>query len=458
MLIALVPLVFVILAIGSFIIYQSNENVKSQLDERGKTIVQQAALMSEFYLYTGNTEKLSEVADVIIKIDELEFIRFLDSMGNILVQRGSQTSNATLEPYYTVVKSPTLELDDFSETVDEQLKSEVLGSILIGISRNNASAKQQQGYYLVLLVSVVSLLIGVVLIYFFSKKFNLAMQSLLNSAKAIQKSQYNHYCLENGTGELYLFQKTFNEMIDTLRVNEKELQSKIMHATQSLSESVQELESKNIELENTKKEAVELERSKAITDERSRIMRDMHDGIGGQLVASLALMELEEDSEANRHIRSILAECLDDFRLIINSLNAQENTLSAVLANFKYRINKKLKKLNISLVWDSLDLADDYIVEPQQSLHILRIIQEAFTNILKHADASEITFSVTSSEGVIKIEVSDNGHALPIPDEQLNLGHGIKNMQWRTQELGGTLSLNKSSHGGYKLCLMLPVE
>ncbi len=456
MLIALLPLLSVIVLIASFIFYQSKINLEQELNERGQLITAQAALMSDFYLYTGNISKLEEVAEILQKVDGLVFIRFFDNAGNTLVERGNTNSKSNVEPFYTVVTNSHTQIDDFADTNSINQQPEALGSILLGLSRHALTTKQQQGYYLVLMVSALSLIIGIVLIYLFSKRFNVAMSSLLNAANVIQQGQYDGRCIENGSGELLIFQQTFNKMIESLQRNEYELQAKITEATQSINETVQELANKNDELEKTKQEALRLERSKAIADERSRIMRDMHDGIGGQLVASLALIELEPDNEVTKNITSILSDCLDDFRLIINSLNIQSNTLPALLADFKYRINRKLDKMGINLTWELKDIPDNVVIEPQQSLHILRILQEAFTNILKHANASKIHISAHNIGGKIHIEIKDNGRNTSQNDAKA--GHGISNMKWRANELSGELEVKQEASNGYKVTLIIPME
>ena len=216
------------------------------------------------------------------------------------------------------------------------------------------------------------------------------------------------------------------------------------------------LADKNDELERTKQEAVDLEKSKAIADERTRIMRDMHDGIGGQLVATLALLELEPGNETKNNIAAILKACLDDFRLIINSLNVHANTLDALLADFKYLISTKLEKMDIALSWDVLSLPDDVVIDPQQSLHILRILQEAFTNVMKHSNSTEISLHAQCNDGIVSLTIKDNGHNTETTE--VKNGHGLDNMKWRAEQLSADLNIVSDANQGYTLILTLPVS
>lgn len=371
----------------------------------------------------------------------------------MLVERGIFERDLNHAYFETVVESAAIELSDFDDTTSIN-DAEPVGFIQISLSRQTITAKQQQGLLVIIFVSLLTLFLGLILSQLFSKKLSSSLNTLVTSANRVQQGHYDSPCDENGSGELLELQKTFNDMVDALVLNEQDLQAKIDAATQSIQTTMQALSDKNEELERTRQEAVSLERSKAISDERSRIMRDMHDGIGGQLVATLALLELEPDNEAKNNIAEILRTCLDDFRLIINSLNVNANTLSALLADFKYLIQTKLDKMAIELHWDVLALPDDLAIDPQQSLHILRILQEAFTNIMKHANASEIRFIAQQQDAVIALSIQDNGKTLSKNDIQY--GHGLENMRWRAEQLSAQLTVIADFEQGYKITLTLP--
>lgn len=455
LLLTLLPLLLLVLLIAAFSIYQSKVNLEEQLKEQGQLVTEQAVLMSDFYLYTGNIPKLESIAELLVKIKGVESIRFYNINGQVLVAKGDTDEQPGQESFYTVVKSSNIELSDF-DTSPSLDNTEPVGSIQVSMSRAKITAKQQQGLLVIIFVALLSLFLGLILSGLFSKKLNRSLNTLVDSAHRVQQGHYDSRCEENGSGELLALQKTFNDMIEALVLNERDLQAKVDKATQSIKTTMQELADKNAELELTKQEAVNLEKSKAIADERSRIMRDMHDGIGGQLVATLALLELEPDNETKNNIAAILKACLDDFRLIINSLNVHANTLSALLADFKYLISNKLEKMDIDLDWDVLALPDDVTIDPQQGLHILRILQEAFTNIMKHSNASTITFNATCDKtDLVTLIIQDNGQS---SKQNQHTGHGLENIKWRAEQLSAQLTIDADPNQGFNITLSLPVD
>ena len=129
----------------------------------------------------------------------------------------------------------------------------------------------------------------------------------------------------------------------------------------------------------------EMERRAAVAEERRRLMSEMHDGIGSRLIATLDLVEHGEPPRSE--IAAELREVLDGLRLTIDSMEPTDNDLLAVLGNLRYRLEGRLKRQGIVLDWQVRDIPKLASLTPQNVLHILRIVQEAFTNIIKHAGA-----------------------------------------------------------------------
>jgi signal transduction histidine kinase len=198
---------------------------------------------------------------------------------------------------------------------------------------------------------------------------------------------------------------------------------------------------KHAELEENFRRLQEMERRTAVAEERRRIMSDMHDGLGSQLIASLDLVE--HGNTPRTDIAEALRECLDSLRLTIHSLEPTENDLLTVLGGLRYRVEARLKKRGISLEWQVRDLPKLASLTPQNVLHILRILQEAFSNIVKHARAKTITVQTGFTEEYVFIKVADDGCGFTAGRE----GRGLVNMRNRAQALGAKLDLMPSPAG-----------
>ena len=227
-----------------------------------------------------------------------------------------------------------------------------------------------------------------------------------------------------------------------------------LNAYEKLSvELEQRVEEKHDELERNYRHIREMEQERAVVGERRRIMSDMHDGVGGQLISTLSLVE--QGSASNADIAAALRECIDDLRLTIDSLEPTENDLLPALGNLRYRLEPRLKTQGIGLDWQVSELPRLSCLTPQNMLHVLRILQEAFTNVLKHAQASMVSVAtgVDASGESVYIRLRDNGGGFAND----HVGYGRRNMQQRARIIGGALEI-QSSPMGTTLNLLLPVN
>ncbi|HKX95908.1 MAG TPA: sensor histidine kinase [Methylibium sp.] len=226
-------------------------------------------------------------------------------------------------------------------------------------------------------------------------------------------------------------------------------------ASESMSSELERrVAEKHAELERNYAHLQQVERHSAAAEERSRILSDMHDGIGAQLISTLNLVEHGDVS--SRDVATALRECIDDLRLAIDSLEPTDDELLPVLGNLRYRIEPRLKASGITLDWQVGDVPRLPCLTPQNVLHVLRIMQEAFTNVLKHARATRIRVSTSTEGRRLSIDIADDGAGFGA-DAALARGHGLSSMRSRAQRIGGELQVTPSA-SGTTLSLRLPID
>jgi len=191
----------------------------------------------------------------------------------------------------------------------------------------------------------------------------------------------------------------------------------------------------------------ESERVKAEGQERQRIMQDMHDGLGSQLMSSLMLVE--RGALNNEQVAQILRESIDDMRLAIDALAAEETDLGSALGNLRYRIEPRLKAAGIELAWDARNLPEEIGLHPDAVLPILRIVQEALNNALKHSGArvARVTFDAARGANAeyLDIRIADNGRGMAVEGTG---GRGLLNMRNRAQRIGAQLNISSAPGAG----------
>lgn len=199
-----------------------------------------------------------------------------------------------------------------------------------------------------------------------------------------------------------------------------------------------------------------LEREQALATERQRLVQDMHDGIGSSLMSALRMVEGGKAS--TRDTAQVLKDCIDDLKLAIDSLHATDADLLALLAAVRFRLAPRLKAAGITLTWSVQDLPPLPWLDPQRALHVLRILQEVLTNVLKHSGADAIDVATAHEGEEVEVRVRDNGTAF-VPDEAAApaSGLGLANVRNRAQALGGRCRWSAWAGGG-EFSLRLPVS
>lgn len=198
----------------------------------------------------------------------------------------------------------------------------------------------------------------------------------------------------------------------------------------------------------------EAERQQALLLERQRLMQDMHDGLGSSLLS--AMVAVEQGSMEQDQVVEVLRECVDDLRLVIDSLEPVGHDLVALLATMRYRLGKRLQSGGLVLEWDVQDLPPLEWLEPPDALHVLRLMQEALTNVLKHARATRVRMVTRAHGSYVEIRVEDDGNGFDLQNAQR--GRGLKSQQRRAQRLGGQIRIETHPGQGTRLALRLPVR
>lgn len=195
---------------------------------------------------------------------------------------------------------------------------------------------------------------------------------------------------------------------------------------------------------------VAVERERARLDERKRLLQDVHDGFGSQL-ATARLRALDSDLTAPQ-MEEMLRECLDDLHLVIDTLNSANNSLGDALIDYRHRMQQRLAKLPVAIEWQ-LDLDRCPPLDERVILQLLRIVQEALANVLKHASATHILIGARcDGASGLQVVVADRGAGMP-PD--VRHGRGIDNMRSRARDIGASLRW-ESDGTGTRVVLEMP--
>ncbi|WP_169313767.1 sensor histidine kinase [Asticcacaulis biprosthecium] len=184
---------------------------------------------------------------------------------------------------------------------------------------------------------------------------------------------------------------------------------------------------------------------RGVSEERTRIARDIHDNIGAQLLRAL-------HSGAAERKDAMIRDTLADLRDVINNAQSVDLPLSLILADMRAETADRLSPHGISLAW-RVDAPSERSLKPA-SIHALRsLVREATSNTIKHANAQTMTVTFHLDESGVSLLVEDDGRGFNL--DTVQLGHGLDNMKSRAESLGGAFSLT-SEGAGTRLAARIP--
>jgi signal transduction histidine kinase len=186
--------------------------------------------------------------------------------------------------------------------------------------------------------------------------------------------------------------------------------------------------------------------TKAITEERKRIMRDLHDDVGGCLLTLAHSGQNEYAAMAARSLKSL--------REIIYSLDNEQNmTLNEAIAKWRIEAFERCEARNIDFEWNWEEVAHDIELSPRHALNLTLVLREALSNIVKHSDSSRVRFSFRVAEGNLHVIIGNDN--VTLQENGSNSGKGLQNMRFRTEELGGSFE-SGCQDGSFFVRLTIP--
>lgn len=198
-----------------------------------------------------------------------------------------------------------------------------------------------------------------------------------------------------------------------------------------------------------------LEKTAAVAQERQRIIQNLHDGVGSQLLSSLLLVRSGHADV--REVAVSLQECIDEMRLSLDTLALGDDNLLRLMANFRSRISARFHAIGLGFHWKMQDIPENLVLPSGVALDLLRILQEALTNVLKHARASQVVVSLSRAGDALLIVIADNGVGFS-PGRQHD-GYGLQNIRARAAKIGAAVDFLSGKHGTQvKVVLQLSTE
>jgi signal transduction histidine kinase len=198
--------------------------------------------------------------------------------------------------------------------------------------------------------------------------------------------------------------------------------------------------------------------------ERTRIAREIHDDLGGNLTAiKIGLTSiinrlatgLPVSTEQAKGLESIVDNTFEAIHKISSDLRPNILDLGIVAA-LEWQAKEFEKQVGISCTFTTNQA--DIVVTPDQAITLFRICQESMSNIAKHANATSVQVDLNLHYGEIIMKISDNGIGINTADTYKPNSFGLRGMQERVAALYGSFDIDQLADQGTVVAVTLPIE
>lgn len=236
-----------------------------------------------------------------------------------------------------------------------------------------------------------------------------------------------------------------------------------------------EQRSVTLEQEQQRLETLVDERTAALTElsnylqtvreeERAKLARDIHDELGGILVS--AKMDV---SWAEERVRRVDTAAAGKLERALKTLDDGVQIKRRIIEELRPTLLDNLG-LSAALEWQAHEICDraglaceiatpedDSSIPPTVAIALYRILQEALTNVLKYAQARQVSVDLAVADGSVMLVIEDDGVGIPDNAQGNRLSHGISGMRQRVRALRGEFSIRRRREGGTLIEVHVPL-
>jgi signal transduction histidine kinase len=209
-----------------------------------------------------------------------------------------------------------------------------------------------------------------------------------------------------------------------------------------------------------------LRQQEALEKERARIARDIHDQVGASLTQVSLLGELVEgdkDSpdEVQAHARQIAQTARETTRAldeIVWTVNPSNDTLDGLITYVCKYAQEYLAVAGLRYRLDVPAQLPNTAISPEVRHNVFLAAKEAVTNVVRHAQASEVWVRLKSDTDHFTLEIQDNGRGLAgLDPTRAQSRNGLRNMSKRMEDIGGRFVMDPAPGGGTRVRLTVPM-
>jgi signal transduction histidine kinase len=194
---------------------------------------------------------------------------------------------------------------------------------------------------------------------------------------------------------------------------------------------------------------------------RKNIAGDLHDNIGQLLsltnmtLASIDLLQADKASQKIADTQNLVQRSIQELRLLSKVIHGEQVIRQGLVSAIEQEIRWLERNGHYTVILRH-NIEDTPLADDKKNLLIFRLLQEAFNNIIKHAQADTVTVLLEHTNGQLRLLIEDNGKGFDMHIQDQHTGLGMQSMRNRTSLLQGTMSVNSHAGSGTCIAFLIP--
>ena len=476
--ITMLPVVFLFTSFVWYSWYAHRAQVAEELAERGRILARALAETSEYNVISGNLTDLRLTINGLVQSDKSIFrVDVVDAGGKRAVRVTSETA-LDAEPHYyeAPIRKQVVWINLFSDngiphvsassdTRPPTLTTEVVGAVRVTMSPAHMLAKQTRRFQVEAAIAALALAASGVLAWVLARSLTLPLRDAIGALREIRGGNFRVALPVTTGGEVGELQASIGEMSVALDQSKQDLENKVAERTRELLASRNEA----LRADADKRKLIQKVNS-IIEDERKSIAVEIHDELNASLIAvrleaqsigTLATKaeagpEVEEIRSKAQAITRLALDLYANGRRLVRRLRPEVLDMLGLHGAVEEMLRHYDSGSGCRFAFHSE--GDFSRLGNELAISAYRIVQEALSNVMKHAQAShaEVTLVLDDEHDVLRIAVEDDGQGFdPAVSSE---GIGIIGMRERVYALHGTMEVRSAPERGTTLAIALPLS
>ena len=450
---ALIPTLIISLLLGAYIIGARIYDLETELRLHGEIIMSHIVNSSRHVIRKHDRQALQDLTEIVLEEKELQSITFFGAQHELLAYSGSDDPQSQVYAKKFVFNNEATEITENKDTITftapiiinnlnltqptalnlvEDSHHQLVGWVSITLSRSKTILQEYQ----VILITIVFLTFGILISIYLARRtarrLTYPLLEMRAAVKKLEQGQLDTRVHTHTGGEINELEEGINNMAATLQHARDELHENIEQATADLKQSLETIETKNIELALAQKEALEASRIKS--EFIANMSHEIRTPMNGIIGFTSLLLETDLSSLQRNYLTTIQKSTLNLLNLVNNILDFSRldagqlkleylsfdlrDCVEDVLAIMAPQAN--IKQLELCALIDE-NIPEKIVSDP---LRLKQIIINLVSNAIKFTETGEVVIRATLEKATqktakINISVSDTGIGLSTNNQRL---------------------------------------